>query len=329
MAGTSGNVATFGWAKQSAKGTAAAASIRKTKFTGGDFTPQRSLTRLAETAGTRDQGPTIMTAASVSGNPSCYLRSSDFSDFAYYALGANADSGAGPYVHTATPVQTDLPYVTLWKMVAATSGALAILERYEDCKLNTLRISGSAGNPLTVEMEWLGLRSLFLGTNDATAVTTVLPVTWDMLAVTKGGAAKSSIQSFDLTITNNLVLQQGNGAITAYDIFPGEFQVSGTMTLLFESNVDYLQFHYGTATAPSGASTAAQSRTLFQEALVLTLTQSASSVIAISLANVTYTAIPVAPDPGGAPIVSAMAFNVEPGSPTVQIATTNTNATAG
>jgi hypothetical protein len=68
MAGTSGNVATFGWAKQSAKGTAAAASIRKTKFTGGDLTPQRSLSRLAETSGTRDQGPTIVTAASVSGN---------------------------------------------------------------------------------------------------------------------------------------------------------------------------------------------------------------------------------------------------------------------
>lgn len=329
MAGTSGNVATFGWAKQTSKGTPATAAARKTKFTGGDITPNRSLTRLAETAGTRDQGPTIITAASASGNPSCYLRTDSFHDFAYYALGANADSGSGPYTHTATPVQTDLPYVTLWKMVAATAGTQAILERFEDCKLNTLRVSGSTGNPLTVEMEWLSLKSLFLGLNDATAVTTVLPVTWDMLAVTKGGVGKSSVQSFDLTISNNLVLQQGNGSLTAYDIFPGEFQVSGTMTMLYESAADYMLFHYGTSTAPTSPATLAQSRVLYQEALALVLTQAAGSSITFTLTNTTYTSIPVAPDPGGAPIQSAMAFNVEPASPTIQIATVNSVATVG
>lgn len=329
MAGTSGNVATFGWGKQSAKGTPATVAVRKTKFTGGDIAPDRSMTRLAETSGTRDQGQTIVTAASARGNPSCYLRTTDFADFAYYALGANADAGSSTFTHTATPVATDLPYVTFFKMLAATSGAFAILERFDDCKVNTLRISGSTGNPLVVEMEVLSLKANFLGLNDAVAVTTVLPVTWDMVAVTKGGVAKGSVQSLDLTINNNLVLQQGNGALTAYDIFPGEFQVSGTMTLLYESAADYMLFHYGTSTAPTSPAVLAQSRVLFQEALLLTLTQSATSVVAITLTNTTYTSVPVTPDAGGAPLQSAMAFNVEPGSPTIQIVTTNQLATAG
>jgi hypothetical protein len=329
MAGSSGNVAAFGWAKQTAKGTPATTAVRKTKFTGGDLGPDRSMSRLAETSGTRDQGQTIVTAASAGGTPSCYLRTSDFADFAYYALGSNVDAGASPFTHTATPVQTDLPYVTFWKMVAATSGTSAILERFEDCKVNSLRISGSAGNPLTVELNVMSLAAKFLGLNESTAVTSVLPVTWDMLAVTKGGVAKGSVQSLDLTISNNLVLQQGNGSLAAYDIFPGEFQVSGTMTLLYEAAADYMLFHYGTSTPPTSPAVLAQSRVLFQEALVLTLTQNANSIIAITLGNTTYTSVPVSPDPGGAPIQSAMAFNVEPGSPTIQIVTSNTLATAG
>lgn len=385
--GYSGNVATLGSALQTGRGVAAATPTTKTKFTGGNIAPVSSVQRLAETAATRDQGPAYKSAESVAGTPAFYLRPDDFQNWAYYALGTNVDSGSGPYVHTATPTAGDLPYITLFKMLAAQTGPGAILEKFTDCKVNSLHISAQNGQAATCEVDILGLTPSRLLTNDAVAVIASFPFTFDQLSVTKGGVAISTCQSIDLTISNNLQLMQGNGSISPFDIFPGEVTVAGTATLLYQDYGNYASFHYGkVSTTTSGAQAynaasytvvsttgfaasgqlilggqvvtytgltgttftgvtggvggagtlvagtivlqpgVAPSRNLFQEQLVFTLASGTNSV-AVTCGNATYTDVPVAPDASGAPIQSALAFSVEPGSPTVQIVTTNSVAT--
>lgn len=392
--GYSGNVATFGAAVQTARGTAATTPVVKTKFTGGDIAPNSVVNRLAETAATRDQGAAFKSSESVAGTPECYLRPDDFHDFAYYALGTNGDSGGGPFVHTATPSSSDLPYVTFFKMVAATSGGGGIIEKYQDCKVNSLRISATNGQAATIAVDVMGLIPTRLLANDVVAATNTFPYTFDQLTVSKGGVAIATLQSFDLTIANNLQLMQGNGSISPFDIFPGELQVSGTATLLYTDYGNYAAFHYGkiaqttstgaqsmsaatiniasnvgflsagtvlingqviaytstTATTLAGCTGGVggagtmpagsivlqvgtgPSRNLFQEQLIFTLTTTVGGVtwsIAITCTNATYTDVPVTPDPSGAPLQSALAFSVEPGSPTIQIVTTNSVATIG
>lgn len=388
--GWSGNVATLGAAVQTARGTPATNPVVKTKFISGNVKPQSTVQRLSETAATRDVGPSYKSSESVVGNPAFYLRPDDFHDWIYYALGTNVDSGAGPFVHTATPTAGDLPYVTLFKMLASATAGGGILEKHSDCKVNSLKISAQNGQPATVELDIMGLTPSRVPTNDVITVIASFPYTFDQLTVSKGGSAISTLQSFDLTIANNLQLMQGNGSISPFDIFPGEVQISGSATLLYQDYGNYAAFHYGKLA--STTSTGAQSisagtiniasnagflsagtvlilgqqisytsttsttlagctggvggagtlpaatpvvqygtgptRTLFQEPWIFTLTSGANSV-AITTTNLTYTDVPVEPDASGAPIQSALAFTVEPASPTISIATTNAVTTIG
>lgn len=384
--GWSGNVATLGFAKQTAKGVAATTPAFKTKFTGGNIKPQSTVARLQETAATRDQGPAYKSAEIVQGNPSCYLRPDDIQNLLYYVLGSNVDAGAGPYTHTATPSAGDIPYVTVFKMLAAASGIGGILEKFTDVKVDSLKISAQNGQPGTVDLTLLGLTPSWLPTNDVVAVTQTFPFTFDQLTVSKGGVLITTCQQFDITIANNLVTMQGNNGITPYDIFPGELQASGSATILYEDWQNYRAFHYGVVATATGTGSqalnaatinvnsttgyaaagqivvlgqlitytsltgtsfvgctggvggagtlpaatvikqfgTAPSRVLYQEPLVFTLTATAPAAsLAITCTNATYTDVPVEPDSSGAPITSAMAFSVEPGSPTIQTVTTN------
>lgn len=323
--GWSGNVATWGFAKQTAKGAAATNPAIKTKFTGGNIKPNRVLGRFSETAASRDWGASYVSSAGVTGNPAAYLRPDDMASLALYALGANVDSGAGPFVHTANPVDTDVPYITVFKMVAATSGVGAILEKFTDCKVDSLKVMGGSGQPLTYELGIVGITPTFLASNDVVAVTTQTPFIYDQVTVTKAGGAILTCDSFEFTIQNNLKVMMGNGAITPYDIFPGERQVSGSMAILYENTDNYRKFHYG------GVAGTAVSRNVLTEALVITATQSASLLIANTFNSVRYNDVPVDPAASGDPIVSQMAWECEPnpGGNICTIATTNSVTTPG
>lgn len=323
--GWSGNVATWGFAKQSAKGVAAANPAIKTKFTGGNVKPSREMARLVETAGTRDWGPSYTSRAGVVGNPACYARPDDMASLAFYALGANVDAGAGPFTHTANPIDTDIPYITVFKMAAATTGVAAILEKFTDCKINSMTVRGQSGQPLECELDIIGITPTFLASNDGIAITTQSPFIYDQFTVTKAGGAVNTVDAFEFTITNGLKPMQGNGAILPYDVFPGERQVSGFITILYENTDNYRSFHYG------GVAGTTVSRNVFAESLVLTATQSASLKWAATFASCRYNDVPVEPDAGGDPIMSQMAWEAEPqpGGNIATIVTTNALATVG
>lgn len=301
MAGVTGQQVTLGIAKQTAKGTPQPVSAYKLKLTGGDVAPVRDIFMLAETDSSRQQGKSIVVGERIEGAPSFYIRPDDFGLLAYLLLGANADSGAGPYVHTATIANT-LPYCTIMKAVQST----VLVDQYQDCRVTGMKISGAAGQPLSCQVDLHGLIPTFGATDAAAAVVTQDPLVYPQVTVTKGGSAPGTVESFEINISNGNTFVQADKTLTPYESVSGEVQVSGVITVLFESDSDYRKFH----TAASGGT--ALSPALFTETLDILATVTANLSVDFNMNSVAYTAYPVVPDPGGAPIKVAIGFQSMP-----------------
>jgi hypothetical protein len=301
MPAVSGNVVTLGIAKQTVKGTPAASPTYKLKLTGGDIAPVREIIQLAETDATRQQGKNMVVSSRVEGSPEFYVRPTDFALLAYFALGAVSTSGASDYTHTITPANAG-PYFTLWKAI----GGSVLVDQYSDCRITGLRIRGQAGQPLTCGIDVVGLVALLGQTDPVLAPVTQDPLVYPQVTVTKGGAAPGTVESFEINYANNGVTLQGDKQLNPYEYVWGELAVSGTLTMLFESDATYRAFHTGSTsgTVPS--------TTIFSETLSILAQASATLSVEAVMAAVAYDAYPVPPDPGGAPIRVAAGFRSQP-----------------
>lgn len=301
MTGVAGNAYTLAVGKQSAKGTPQTTPTYKLKLTGGDVAPARTIIQLAETDANRQAGPSVVVGSSVAGTTSHYLRPDDFGLIAYATMGANADSGTGPnYTHTATSAAA-APYLTLYKALNVST----LVDQYVDCRISSLAVSGSAGGALTYSPTWEGLSAVLGATDPVLAAVTQAPLVYPQVTVTKGGATPGTVDSFDLTIANGGGMVQGDSGLANIDYVFGIFSVSGTITLLFQTDADYRAFHTGTT---SGTALTA---TVFTEALTITAMVNANLSVSFVMAAVEYTAYPLAPDVGGAPLKVAMAFRTQ------------------
>jgi hypothetical protein len=301
VTGIAGNVYTLAFAKQTAKGAAAgAATGYKLKITGGELGPNRQLLTLQETDASRQQGDTVVVGAQVVGQPEWYIRPEEFGLFAYAALGANVDSGAGPYTHTATPAQRP-PYLTAWKNL----GAGTIIDKYTDITLGSIELSGGAGQALSCKVDAMGLGALLGTTDNSTAITTGHVFTYPECIVTLAGANPKTVEAWTLTATNNADFIVGDNSLTPYDVVLGRLEVSGSYTILLESDADYRKFHTGSAVGT------AFTTALGTEALDIGMVNGTDSIHAV-LSNVALTAYPVPPDVSGKPIRVAATFSALP-----------------
>lgn len=305
MAGISSALGTVGIAKQTAKGAVAAVPAIKLKLSASpSLSPIKNRSRYEATDIGRDAGPTFTTGLGVGGEFQCYAEPAAMALLFYLALGANADSGAGPnYTHTATPAN-DVPYFTLFRSVGG-----VIFETWADCKLDTLSISGGAGEAYQVT---IGCQGITAATTAADSVLTALDLA-GYLFQEGGGAFKidtvaKTIHQFTFDINNNISPYLADTFIPA-DIDPGKRELGLSVSTRFTGATawpDYMGFFYGGA-APQAALTPV----VGTHAMQLIVTRNANTSIQIDLPQVTYAGIPVQPDPGGAPIEIALACNVE------------------
>ena len=304
MTGVSGNVYTLAIGKQTAKGVPQTTPTYKLKVTGGDISPNRQEIQLNETDATRQQGKTLIVGSGIAGSPDFYVRPDDFGLLAYGLLGANANSGtAVNYIHTATMINSgSLPYFTIYKAI----GNTVLVDRYSDCVIQSMKVSGQAGGALSVSCEIAGLSALLGQTDPVLAVVSQDPLVYPQVIVQKGGQTPGQCESFEININNNAGPLNGDNSLTPYDIVPGQLDVSGTMTMLFNDDTDYRAFHTGTTTGT------ALGTTLFTQPLTIIAQSTANLLCQFRFANVAYTAYPVAPDPGGAPIKVAIGWRVMP-----------------
>lgn len=318
MAGLPGKQAWIAAGKQTAKGTIAAATkvCAQWPLTDGSIAPTRDNDNLAETDDSRDAGATYIKQTAVNGNPAVYARDNSIDVLLAAAMGTVVDSGTTNFVHTITPA-TALPYMSFWRMIGNT-----LWESFTDCFVSDISIKAEAGSPLTCQATIMGLTPIRL-TSDPSAAWTGPPVTtlengyvynYNNAVVTLGGSTTALVSSFQLDLTNNVVLQQTNAAVP-YDVQAGTRELDVSFDLIFENLTEYNKFHYG------GASGTTESAALFSTTLDFTFSNGANNAIQFTIPLFAYEEFPVEANADGSPVTVSVRGQAQRGAPGVPLAT--------
>ncbi len=321
MSAVPGNTRVIYAAKQSAKGTPATTPTHKFTLSGdASLNPGRSIITLPETDAFMQEASSVVVGSRPTGGWQGWMRFSEFAWLAHMCLGADADSGAGPYVHTATPVQA-IPYITFWDTLPG-----SMCTQYVDGWIGSLGASGEslAGIQYTVEA---GALSAVLNATEPTvpaASATDAALAYPGVVVTVGAVHPGTHDAFSITINRNVTVLGGDNGLGVFDRAVGVLAVEGTFRRIYENDDAYNQYHGGSAGAT------ALTPTIFSEALDLGVVVGANSVHFTSNAiQYTETTIPVNTD--GAPVVMARSFRTQRQATVannISVVTTNALATS-
>lgn len=303
MGGLRGNDALLGFKKQTAKGSAAttASAWDVVPFSGGSIAPTRAIENLSETDSSRDQGVAYVQNYSVEGTPEIYVRDANIHHVLESVLGSLTTAGTTNYTHTVVPADA-LLYYTFYREIGDT-----LYERFEDCKVSEVTISAEAGQPLTASLNIMGRNAVRLTAQPASIATTASGAVYNFneatvtldpsySAITGATAtATAKVASFEVTISNNVSMQQTDDA-KPYDVVEGLREVSLGYTLIFEDLDAYNTFNYGTT---SGT---AQSSTLATTAARFNFSKGANNAVQFDFPSLAFQEFPVEPNPGGDPI---------------------------
>lgn len=296
MAGLASNNAWVGFSRI-VKGTPAASMQYKSPFTSGNAAPERIVERLQETDNNVDQGVAYLSRFGAAGNPAVYCRDSLAGLLFYAAQGGISTAGSTNYTHTITNSNT-LPYLGIWRMLGS-----VLWEQLNDCQISSLVFRAGAGEPLVMEVNFVGRNAVRLTSvpfSDVPAFDTQSPYTYNEAAVVVGsGGASSTVTGFELTIDNQLVQQQTDDAIIYDHARSGPRLITLSYDQIFETINDYTAFHTGTTSGTT------QSTTIYKSpATSFTFTRGANNEIKFDCgANFAWEEYPVEADAAGGPLV--------------------------
>lgn len=302
MAGLRGNQAFWVAAAQTAKGAEPTKWQDTYLFTNGNISPTRQTAQLAETDSNRNAGDFFVTQTGSEGAPEAYVRTASIHHLLYYALGAQTDEGKAEegFTHKLASAAA-LPYVTFGK---GQGGVL--YEQFNDCKVDTLALSWATGQPGTVAATIMGRAAVRKAENWKEALappetSSAAPVNFNGATVKIGGAETRLVSSFDLTISNNLTVQQTDDSIP-FDIVEGPLAVTLSFDYIVEDLKEYNKFNYG------GESGTAQSAAIYTtENLTFEFAgPTAKDSLKLVIPKTAYTEFPIEPDAGGAPVTAAV-----------------------
>lgn len=295
MAGLRGNQAFLVSAAQSAKGTPATKWSDKNFFSSNaSINPTHSIGQLSETDSNRQSGDNYVEQTGVEGAPQVYVREDSIHHWLYYALGAKVDSGATNFKHVLTPAAA-LPYLTLGRAIGGT-----LFEQFNDCMVSELNIAAGTASPLTATATVMGIKATRLTTEWAAelappAASTLAPFNFNNATVKLGGAETRLISSINLTISNNVTVQQTDDSVP-YDVVPGTFGVTLGFDMIFEDLKEYNKFYYG------GEAGTEQSNAIFTTSSNFKFETSSKHYLEFAIPKMAYQTFPVDPDPAGGPI---------------------------
>lgn len=303
MAGLRGSQAQWAFAKQTAKETPATKWLDGFFFTDGNISPTKQTDQLSETDANRNAGNFFVTQTGSEGQPSAYARSEGLQHILEAAMGAVVHSGTTPkFIHTVTPAAS-LPYVMLGK-----SQGGVLFEQFADCKLDELSFSWATGQPGTFSASFMGRGAKRLTTTwsgELALATSAVPSTRAPFSFNQATVKQNSVEtrlasSFELTISNNLTVQQTDDSVP-FDIVEGTFAVTFGYDYIIQDLVEYNKFNYG------GESGTEQKPEIFEgEKLNIAFVQDEANQLEFTVPKYAYTEFPVEPDAGGAPTTSAV-----------------------
>lgn len=316
-----GNTRVIYGAVQTAKGTPAAAPTHKFQLNGDSAgNPGREIIQLPETDASSQRPDNTVVGSSPVLSWTNWVRGSEFAFLAKGIQGASADSGAGPFVHTATPALA-MPYYTFWDVIPGVQ-----CTRFDDCRFNSLGVSGQALAGIAYTASVVGL-SATLGATEPVApaaAATDIKYSYPMVATTVGGVTPGTFDSFSLTISRNVSVLRGDMGLSAYDSVPGLYAAEGTFEKIYLTDADYRKMHGGSAAATT------LTTTIFSESLSLLLLAAAGNQIVFTSSGIEYTETTVPVNVDGSPIIQSLTFNTkrqETWANNLTIATTNALAT--
>jgi len=304
MPAVPGNALTLAVGKQTALGTAQTTPSYKLRYTGGfGPDPARNTITLAETDANRLQGDPVVVGLRVEGGSEHYVRPDEFGLLALLTFGQVTTTGTNPnYIHTySSTASGSAPYATLYKALNTS----AYVDRYVDCQVSSMTIRGGAEQALSVSCDWIGLSYLSGQTDPAGTPVATSPMVYPEVTITKGGSATGVIDSFELTIAQNRTLIPGDTGMAAGTTANGMLSVTGSLSILFETDAERRLFYTGTTGGTTPTSTVGS------EALNIAVVRNANLSITFDLDNVIPTNVTVPANTDGSPIRMGYEFQAK------------------
>lgn len=288
------NIFTLGIAKQSAKGTPAAAPVILTKATGSNLQPTPTRNRIEETGTGRDGGDRYTSRIAAAGSINVVARPKITAYILYGLLGAKAVTGASdPYTHTLTPADAQ-PYWTIWRDL----GGAGLVEKFEDVKFTSGTLQGAAGGLIMMNTNVAGTKTTRItsGMPAGGTLETAFPFRVPGIDYQVDSVANRAISEFNVTINTPMTAIQTD---RIYDEFIEEglrtFDV--TYTEVFTSLALYNEILYG---SPTG--TALSEGLLHQPWSFETGDDTLGPNLLFEIPNLAYLTGPLEPSPGGDPL---------------------------
>jgi hypothetical protein len=300
MAPTPGNAWTLSTGIQSALGTPNVVGHMKQRYTGGGGPKgTRNMLTLAETDASRISADPVVVGLRAEGDSEHYLRPDEFHRDAHLLLGQTSSTGATNYVHTATPTASgSAAFATLIRALGGTT----LVDQIVDCQIASMTIRGGAEQAITYTKTWLGLTPTFGATDTALAASSSSPYVYPEVTVTKNSVTTDIVQSFELTINQNRTLIVGDNGLAASATVAGLLEVTGSMSILFQSDADWRAFQTGSTSGTTPGTT------LFVQPLTILMQRDVNTSVSLQMVNVIITAYDPPMNTDGAPISVGMDF---------------------
>ncbi|MFS8639594.1 MAG: hypothetical protein LOD90_02060 [Symbiobacteriaceae bacterium] len=164
-------------------------------------------------------------------------------------LGSDTVSGSGPYTHTIKPsAPGDLPWCSIEESIAG-----VVRRRIQDCRIQQITVRGEAGQPIVLEVAYLGITEAEVTASTESYETDDPFMFWQGTYTLDGADISGVITQFELTVQN--IFDDGDQAadIVRADIPLIHRDLEGTVTVKFEDASWFKRAYYGgpSGTAPS------------------------------------------------------------------------------
>ena len=238
----------LGVGKQSAKGTAIAPTDY-IRYRDKNINPEIESEFYHEGGYGRDVAYGLKTMHKHDGSFSLLARPKQVGLLMHALLGADSMTGtATPYHHTITPDDT-IDWYTFETGEVKTSNL--VIERIQDCKVNSIKISGEAGKPVTLDVDFLGIQAVKQAAASSPSYESNDPFRFYEGTFTVDSSATTYITKFDITINNNVAGDIQTVEVHRDDMVALSREITVDFTLKLTDATQYAAIMYGGSTAVS------------------------------------------------------------------------------
>jgi len=287
----------LGLALQSAFGTAATASTHFIKYSGAPTnTPSQDFTRYNEGGDGQYPGIAVKHLHRPDGSFELFARPKVSGLLFGLLLGDHAKTGeTAPFTHTIVPCDdpADLPWATIERSVAG-----VLVNRISDARIQRITVTGEAGQPITLNVAYLGINEGREETaQEATYEANDPFIFWQGTYTVDGSDISSKVNRFSLEISNIFAeTDQTHEHIRAYlPLIRRDISLSWNMK--FNALAQYAKTYLGGATGTTASDLIAKSSGAFIVDLAYGETTGARG-LKIEIPAIYMTAAPVELDPG-------------------------------